>query len=50
MPMTDTAVFEDTCAAWNEYTPTEVYSTCRMIGVFRETLSDLDHSWVQVGF
>ena len=23
--MTNAAVFEDTCAAWNAYTPTEVY-------------------------
>jgi hypothetical protein len=23
--LTDTEVFEDTCAAWNAYTPTELY-------------------------
>jgi hypothetical protein len=23
--LTDTDVFEDTCAAWNAYTPTELY-------------------------
>ena len=23
--MSDTAVFEETCAAWNSYTPGEVY-------------------------